>query len=154
MTSFEFPRYPRILAAVDDSPMADFVLRHVVPFTRLQCARLTLVMVVPPPPSTVAAAGIAPLELGREMDHDAAARLRAMAAALPDDVSVTTIVRHGHPAAEILKLLGEQPFDLLCMGTRGRGRLTGALLGSVSADVLHRSPVPVMVMHPPHDETA
>ena len=149
MTSFDFPRYPRILAAVDDSPMADFVLRHVVPFARLQCARLTLVMVVPPPPSTVAAAGIAPAELGREMDDRAAEQLRAMARGLPDDVSVTTLVRHGQPAAEILRLLGEQPFDLLCMGARGRGRLASALLGSVSAAVLHRSPVPVVVFHPP-----
>ena len=61
---------------------------------------------------------------------------------------VTTLVRHGSPADEILALLREEPFDLVWMGARGRGRVASALLGSVSAAVMHRSPVPVIVVHP------
>ena len=71
-----------------------------------------------------------------------------MAAALPHDLSVTTLLRHGDPAEQILAVLAEQPFDLLCLGARGRGRVTGALLGSVSTAVLHHSSVPVVVLHP------
>lgn len=48
-------------------------------------------------------------------------------------------------------MFDEQPFDLLCLGARGRGRVTGAVLGSVSTAVLHHSPVPVVVLHPPRD---
>jgi nucleotide-binding universal stress UspA family protein len=59
------------------------------------------------------------------------------------------VLRRGDPAEEILALMDEQPFDLLCLGARGRGRVTGALLGSVSSAVLHHSPVPVVVLHPP-----
>ena len=62
---------------------------------------------------------------------------------------MTTVLRHGDPAEEILRLVGEEPVDLICMGARGRGRVTGALLGSVSTAVLHHSPVPVVVLHPP-----
>jgi nucleotide-binding universal stress UspA family protein len=62
---------------------------------------------------------------------------------------VTSLLRRGDPAQEILRLVAEEPVDLICMGARGRGRVTGALLGSVSTAVLHHSPVPVVVIHPP-----
>ena len=149
MNAFEWPRYPRILVAIDDSPAAAFALRHVVPYAVDQGSRLTLLTVVPGLPHFLAGAGVSPRELADQMETEAATHLREVAAALPHDLSVTTLLRHGDPAEEILALLSEQPFDLLCMGARGRGRVTGALLGSVSTAVLHHSPVPVAVLHPP-----
>jgi universal stress protein A len=146
---FEWPRYLRILVAMDQTPAAMFALRHVVPYARDQHSQLTLVTVVPNPPMSVAAAGLSPQRLAEQMETEAAAHLRELAAAMPQDVSVTTLLRHGDPAEEILALLREQPFDLLCIGARGRGRVTGALLGSVSTAVLHHSAVPVVVLHPP-----
>jgi nucleotide-binding universal stress UspA family protein len=116
-----------------------------------QRSQLTLLSVVPNPPRSVAAAGISPQQLADQMESEAASHLREVAAALPQDLSITTVVRHGDPAEEILALLREQPFDVLFMGARGRGRVTGALLGSVSSAVLHHSPVPVIVLHPPPD---
>jgi nucleotide-binding universal stress UspA family protein len=92
-------------------------------------------------------------QLADQIEREAATHLREVAATLPENLSVTTLLRHGDPAEEILALLGEQPFDMLCMGARGRGRVTGALLGSVSTAVLHHSPVPVVVLHPPRDES-
>jgi nucleotide-binding universal stress UspA family protein len=148
-SGFEWPRYPRILVALDETPASAFALRHVVPYSVDQRSRLTLLTVVPNPPRAVAAAGMSPQRLAEEMDSEAAARLRLVAATLPQDLSVTTIIRHGDPAEEILKLVDEQTIDLICMGARGRGRVSGALLGSVSTAVLHHSPVPVVVLHPP-----
>jgi universal stress protein A len=147
-TGFEWPHYPRILVAIDETPAAAFALRHVVPYAIDQRSQLTLVTVVPNPPRAVLAAGVSPQQLADEMEADAATRLREIAARLPQELSVTTLLRHGDPAEEILGLLREQPFDLLCMGARGRGRVTGALLGSVSTAVLHHSAVPVVVLHP------
>ena len=146
---FEHPRYPRILVAVDDTPAAAFALRHVVPYALDQGSRLTLLTVVPDPPGVVAAAGISPQRVAEEMETEADKHLRHVAETLPQDLPVTTVVRHGDPAEEILKLVREEPVDLICMGARGRGRVTGALLGSVSTAVLHHSPVPVVVLHPP-----
>jgi nucleotide-binding universal stress UspA family protein len=148
-TSFEWPRYPRILVAIDETPAAVFALRHVVPYAVDQRSHLTLLSVVPNPPASVAIAGVAPKQLADQMENEFATRLRGIAASLPQDLSVATLVRHGDPAEEILALLAEQPFDMLCLGARGRGRITGALLGSVSTAVLHHSPVPVLVLHPP-----
>jgi nucleotide-binding universal stress UspA family protein len=150
-TGFEWPRYPRILVAIDESPAAAFALRHVVPYAVEQRSHLTLLAVVPNPPRSVAAAGVSPQRLADQMETQAAKHLREVAATLPQDLSVTTVLRHGDPAEEILAVLREQPFDVLAMGARGRGRITGALLGSVSTAVLHHSPVPVLVLHPPPD---
>jgi len=145
---FQPPRYHRILVALDDSPAAASAFRHAAALAREQHARLTLVTVVPSPSTMVAATGIAPQALQAEMQAEAAARLRALAAEAPEEISLTTVIRDGDPAEEILALLDEQPFDLLCMGARGRGWLATTVLGSVSATVLHRSPTSVMVLHP------
>ena len=146
---FEPPRYHRILVALDDSAAAEFACRHAVATAIEQHSRITLLTVVPSPAISVAASGIAPQQLLAEMQADAGTRLQALAAGLPEALSVTTVVREGPPAEEILAMLGEEPFDLVCMGARGRGCLATTLLGSVSAAVVHRSPVPVMVFHPP-----
>lgn len=149
---FDWPRYPRILVAIDETPAAAFALRHVVPYAVDQRSRLTLVSVVPHPTAAAAVAGVSPKQLMDEMEAQAAKRLRHLAAAMPQDLPVTTILRHGDPAEEILKLVNEEPIDLICMGARGRGRISGALLGSVSSAVLHHSPVPVVVLHPPPED--
>jgi nucleotide-binding universal stress UspA family protein len=145
---FEWPRYPRILVALDETPAGAFALRHVVPYAVDQRSHLTLLTVVPNPPLVVAAAGVSPQRIADEMERQAESHLRKVTASLPQDLSVTTILRHGDPAEEILKLVREQPVDLICLGARGRGRVSGALLGSVSTAVLHHSPVPVVVLHP------
>ena len=145
---FEWPRYPRMLVAIDETPAADFALRHVVPYAVDQRSHLTLLTVVPAPSSVVIAAGVSPQRMTEQMETEAERRLRQVVASLPQDLSVTTIIRHGDPAEEILRLVREQPVDVICMGARGRGRVSGALLGSVSSAVLHHSPVPVIVLHP------
>ena len=150
-SGFEWLRYPRILVAFDETPAAAFALRHVVPYAVDQRSRLRLLTVVPAPPRMVVAAGVSPQQIADEMERDAQRRLRQVTATLPHELSVTTILRHGDPAEEILALVRTQPVDLVCMGARGRGRVSGALLGSVSSAVLHHSPVPVVVLHPPHE---
>jgi nucleotide-binding universal stress UspA family protein len=93
-------------------------------------------------------AGVPPERVVEQMEKQADKHLRRVVDSLPRDLSVTTIIRHGDPAEEILRVADEQSVDVICMGARGRGRVSGALLGSVSTAVLHHSPAPVIVLHP------
>ena len=95
--------------AIDDTAAAAFALSHIVPYAVDQRSRLTLLSVVPHPPHAVAAAGVSPQRLADEMESEATKRLREVAATLPRELSVTTLLRHGDPAEEILSVLSEQP---------------------------------------------
>jgi nucleotide-binding universal stress UspA family protein len=62
-------------------------------------------------------------------------------------VAVTQLVAKGHPAQVLLRR--SRHAALLVVGSRGRGDLHSALLGSVSHAVLHHTTGPVAVVPPP-----
>jgi nucleotide-binding universal stress UspA family protein len=64
----------------------------------------------------------------------------------PDDLAVETAVLHGFPSEEILRYVEREGVDLVVMGTHGRRGLERVLLGSVAANVVRRSPVPVVTV--------
>jgi len=55
----------------------------------------------------------------------------------------------GRAAQRIRELVRDEGYDLLILGTRRRGRIQSAILGSVSAEVAAHSSVPVMVVPEP-----
>jgi nucleotide-binding universal stress UspA family protein len=57
---------------------------------------------------------------------------------------IVTEVIEGPPAEAILRVQETRGSDLIVMGARGRGRLAGLVLGSVSQKVLAHAPCPVM----------
>lgn len=54
----------------------------------------------------------------------------------------------GEPADAIVERAASGATSLLCMASRGRGPIAEATLGSVSAEVVRRSPVPVVLVGP------
>jgi nucleotide-binding universal stress UspA family protein len=60
------------------------------------------------------------------------------------DVSVTPILREGHPADVLVA--EARGADLLVVGSRGLGGFKGLLLGSVSQQCAHHAPCPVAIV--------
>ena len=55
-------------------------------------------------------------------------------------------VEIGEPAQVICDFAKRYHCELIAMGTRGMGAVSGLVLGSVATKVLHLSPVPVMLL--------
>ncbi len=123
--------FHRILVAHDGSKDSQAALDLAVALARDQSAQLTLLTVVPDVPSTIASVTAGPYDLNSvyvEIQEQAQATI-------PDDVSLTAILRHGSPAHCITDAAADH--DLVVMGTHGRGRIGEALAGSVSRAVVH-----------------
>jgi nucleotide-binding universal stress UspA family protein len=88
-----------------------------------------------------------PEEMREELDAKAAEVLKESAQPLRDSgVEVQARVRFGNPAGEILQEVDEGDYDMVIVGSHGRGALGGFLLGSVSNRVAHHSKCPVLIV--------
>jgi nucleotide-binding universal stress UspA family protein len=134
--------YHHILVALDGSTDSRTALRHAVTLAQDQNAKLTLLTVVPHQ-ATPVGPGVAPPPETAESHNEI---IRQALAEVPKDVGVTTRLEHGEIAITILKVVAEDQYDLLVMGSHGHGRVHRALLGSVSEKVLHKAAVPVLML--------
>ncbi len=82
-----------------------------------------------------------------DADAEAQAVLRRARDRVPKDLPVTTIVTDQPIRVALLRQVEAGHHDLVAMGSRGRGAVRSALLGSVSHYVLNHSPVPVLIVH-------
>ena len=139
----------RILVATDGSEHAVRAIKQAVELARAGGGELTLISVVHPPSAMVVTGGVPPPlrldELQEEMERTAEDELAAAALTVPDEVPVETKLLVGSPGPAIVEE-GEN-YDLIVVGSRGRGAITSALLGSVSHHVVQASKVPVLVVH-------
>jgi nucleotide-binding universal stress UspA family protein len=141
--------FRNVLVAVDGSRHARQALTEAIDIARSSRARLTiLTAVAEPPPAALMtfAAGVA-AQLPAELERDAERIMREAAARVPDDVSLTTIVTGEPIRSALLDRIRDAGHDLIVMGSRGRGAVRSAVLGSVSHHVLNNSPVPVLIVH-------
>ncbi len=63
---------------------------------------------------------------------------------IPTDVVAHTIQHAGEVGPEIVKELNRGSYDLIVLGSRGRGRAQEGLLGSVTSYVHFHSRVPLL----------
>jgi nucleotide-binding universal stress UspA family protein len=141
--------FRNVLVAIDGSPDADQALREAIDLASSEHARLTLFTSVNMPPPVVYAGfgGDVVTKLAKEAEAEAQDILSAARDRVPHDVSVTTVMSKLSARPGLLGELEQGGHDLIVMGSRGRGALRSALLGSVSHYVLHHSPVPVLIVH-------
>jgi nucleotide-binding universal stress UspA family protein len=143
--------YRNILVAVDGSKESKLALADAIDLALDSNAKLTLAHVSSKGPAVInsSAAGAA---AAAELPAYHQKVLREAVDSVPKELPVTTLLLDGNPAHEIVKAAREYEHDLIVIGSRGRSRATAALLGSVSHEVLHESPVPVLVVHASHRE--
>ena len=140
--------FRNILVCVDGSCQADGALSEAIDLAECQNSRLTLLTAVSRPPSwantPMTAATIKPI--GLELQHEAEVTLRAAVDRVPASIPVTTILSEDPIRDALICQIHSGHYDLVVLGTRGRGALSAAVLGSVSHYALNHSNVPVLIV--------
>ncbi len=60
-------------------------------------------------------------------------------------LKVTTMVRHGVPYDQIIRVAAREEVDFIVMGARGRTAMEGIFIGGVAEKVSRRAPCPVFL---------
>jgi nucleotide-binding universal stress UspA family protein len=146
--------FRNILVSIDGSTHAEQALTEAIDLAEATNGRLTI-LTATPHSSSWAYSGSgsgAAQALRDELEHDAERIIRRARERLPDDLPATTILSHDPVGAALLSRIEDGHHDLLVMGSRGRGAVKSAVLGSVSQYMLHHSPVPVLIVHAQDDD--
>jgi nucleotide-binding universal stress UspA family protein len=142
--------FKSILVAWDGSEHAKRALGEAVDLARTQDGRLTLLTVAAP--LRVWPGYVPPVS---EADLISAAEkiLAEGESLVPDGVPVSGRTAAGDPGLELVKRAVAADHDLIVMGSRGRGAVRSAFLGSVSHYVLNHTTVPVLIVHDGESES-
>lgn len=142
---------PKILIAVDGSILSLDAVRHALDLVKdglraefvlanVQESATLYELVTSRDPARIAAAS---LEAGAHLMADARALLDAAG------LRYTTEIGIGEPANTLIELIENTRCTMAIVGARGRGSIRTALLGSVSQELVHASPVAVTVVKHP-----
>jgi nucleotide-binding universal stress UspA family protein len=150
-----------ILVAVDGSAHAERALEEAIELARSTGASLTVATVAPelsewvlpgaalPPPVNPAAGVPLPTDLAQQREQLTGEYHRILERAktrVPDGVKASTVLLEGRVGEAIVERIRAAGHDLVAMGSQGHGELRSMVLGSVSHEVLHASPVPVLIV--------
>lgn len=140
----------RILVATDGSPGGDRAVDASAALAKALAARLVIITVVEPLSSAV-------VEAFEDVEHVARGEVAEVAASgilfrareRAERAGATQIEVHadaGDPTEAILQAASRTKADAIVVGRRGRGRLAGLLLGSVSQKLVSLAPSSVLVV--------
>ncbi|MGA9567225.1 MAG: universal stress protein [Candidatus Korobacteraceae bacterium] len=140
--------FKNILLATDFSQVSQHALLYALGTAKRFDAQLTVVHVAPPESQTPIPMEPVPVELDwhKKRGAEGLAHLEGFEALhmYPHE----TVLKQGNPWPEISALIEERNFDLVVLGTHGRGILGTLFLGSVAEQVLRHAPCPVMTIGP------
>jgi nucleotide-binding universal stress UspA family protein len=138
--------FEKILLAVDGSEHGLHAARTAGDLARAVKAReLRVVVAFEPIPSYLGEPNLSEAITARETEAKKILQKAEQAIGqVPGETSTEMI--EGSIAEAILDVAGVQKSDVIVMGSRGLGRLTGALLGSNSQKVVSHAPCPVLIV--------
>ena len=136
------------MAAVDNSEYAQSVAREVARLAPETNADVILVSVVPVPALPASNGDIDSKSLSEEEKEfqDLHKTLIESYFVPSSGVMVESKILHGNPGDKIVEYADKAEADLIVVGSRGRGKLASAVLGSVSEHVVHKSKRSVLVV--------
>lgn len=146
--------FRHLLVTLDGSRSSEAILPYVTDLAKRLNASVTLVRIV----STAGAVHVNPGERGavgrprmdavrRRAETEAHDYLERQAQTLRRfDIAVSTDVRSGDPAVEIVSAAQDLRADTIAMATHSRRGIDRIMLGSVAERVLHLARVPVILL--------
>lgn len=137
--------FKKILIAVDDSEFSARAAEVGIELAKPLKAKIAFVHVFNPaePPGSTWSV---PADSLMEMSEREAKRLLAKFRERTTSRSAPDFLETGAPAKKIIAAAKKWSADLIVMGSHGRGKIGGLLLGSVSQGVLHHAPCPVLIV--------
>jgi nucleotide-binding universal stress UspA family protein len=142
--------FRHLLVALDNSEHAQLALIEAIDLAVTNNATLTIMTVVPEVSDWSRVGAVeAPLSMcgvEEQVENAYRAMLDAAVDSVPDELSVTSVLKRGRAGPAIIAEASAHDHDLIVMGSRGRGEIRSLLLGSVSHQVAQVSPVPVLIV--------
>ena len=136
--------YERVLVALDHSAVSDHVLAAAKELASMSKAKVWVLHLRER--EVIAQMGDVPSETEDEATqavNGAVKELTGLGVEAHGEVRDTTF---GHAAREIMADAKEHDVNVIVMGSRGRGDLAGAILGSTAHKVIHLADRPVLVV--------
>ena len=111
----------------------------------LKSKEVRIVVAFDPVPTYLGEPNLSQAEAARATAADAIlTKAKAALGSIPGEIHEETLA--GSPAEAIVQVATTRKSELIVMGSRGLGRLEGALLGSNSQKVVSHAPCPVMIV--------
>jgi len=145
LTTATEPFFPRVLVAVDGSPLSEEALERAIELLGESTGEFVLVRVEDAPIAAVSSTWIseATLRVREGYLEPLAERFRT-----PKRTIRTRAVVHHDPARAILELAKEEHAFAIALATHGRTGVRRAVIGSVADKIIRGSSVPVLVCPP------
>jgi nucleotide-binding universal stress UspA family protein len=144
----EPPVFERILCGVDGTPASLIAVRQAL---RLQDEHGSLLLSAVANLAKTAQAGMAATHAAELLQHDAEAALAEGQAIAP---SASSTLLDGDPAAAMLAQAEAERATLIAVGSHGRRRVAGLLLGTVASRMLRDSTCSVLISRAARDSEA
>ena len=145
--------YRRILWPTDFSPLALAALPHALRLAEDSGAELAILHVLPSPAryAIPEMSGAVWDRIDREQRAAGKAELRRLSDQIKGEaptLRVHSLLAHGVPFDQILRVAKRLRCDVIVLATHGRTGLRHVVLGSVAENVVRRAPCPVLTVRP------
>lgn len=151
--------YRKVLVPLDGSEPSNHALEHAINIAEKFGSKVLLLAVVPKvviPVFPDEGFGAAPVtaakdmaryqEKMREIYENVLKEAESKVSTDHPDVERETLLKEGRPSSTIVEMAEESDVDLIVMGSRGVGGITGWILGSTSRRVVDSCTKPILIV--------